>query len=196
MKRFPSHFVLAAAIFAAVAGFDQLTADEPFNVFEFLAEDSPEFLLFAIAISAVSYIGFLLRDATQERNSLAGALVDAVAEGNQWRAAARVHSDGLGQAIQQQFRCWQLSTSEADVAMLMLKGLSHKEIANLRNSSWATVRQQATAVYSKSGLSSRTELAAFFLEDLFPSNTAPSPHLARVPNLSDRRSIEAVAGQY
>ena len=53
----------------------------------------------------------------------------------------------------------------------MLKGLSHKEIAKLRNSSAVTVRQQAAAVYAKSGLSSRAELAAYFLEDLFPSES-------------------------
>ena len=62
-----------------------------------------------------------------------------------------------------------LTASECDVASLMLKGLSHKEIAQIRNSSAATVRQQAAAIYGKSGLTSRAELAAYFLEDLFPS---------------------------
>ena len=169
MMRFLGHAGLAAAVFATVAGIDTFNADEAFNLREFLVEDSPEFLLFALVIAVASYVLFDLRDARQERNSMAGALVEAVAEGNQWRAAARVHSDGLSQAIQQQFSHWQLSASERDVAMLMLKGLSHKEIANLRHSSSATVRQQAAAIYLKSGLSSRAELAAFFLEDLFPS---------------------------
>jgi DNA-binding NarL/FixJ family response regulator len=50
--------------------------------------------------------------------------------------------------------------------LLLLKGLSHREIGELRRTSEATVRQQALAVYRKAGLRGRTELSAFFLEDL------------------------------
>jgi DNA-binding NarL/FixJ family response regulator len=50
--------------------------------------------------------------------------------------------------------------------LLQLKGLRHKAIAELRQTSERTVRQQALAVYRKSGLGGRTDLAAFFLEDL------------------------------
>jgi DNA-binding NarL/FixJ family response regulator len=44
--------------------------------------------------------------------------------------------------------------------------LSHHEIADVRNSSERTIRDQARAVYRKSGVSGRSELSAFFLEDL------------------------------
>jgi DNA-binding NarL/FixJ family response regulator len=44
--------------------------------------------------------------------------------------------------------------------------LRHKAIADLRQTSERTVRQQALAVYRKSGLNGRNDLAAFFLEDL------------------------------
>jgi DNA-binding NarL/FixJ family response regulator len=47
-----------------------------------------------------------------------------------------------------------------------LKGLSLKEAADVRSTSEKTVRAQAQAIYEKSGLSSRSELSAFFLEDL------------------------------
>ena len=196
MRCLVAHAGLAAAVFSLIAGIDIITADEPFNHREFLVEDAPEFLLLAIAIAAASYAGFRLRDARLEHSDLSSALSDAIAEGNQWRAAARVHCDGLAEAIQQQFSDWQLSASERDVAMLMLKGLSHKEIANLRHSSSATVRQQAAAVYAKSGLSSRTELAAYFLEDLFPSRLMQPPSFKPAPRPSDIRSIEASAGHY
>ena len=191
MMRFLGHAGLAAAVFATVAGIDTFNADQAFDLKEFLVEDSPEFLLLAVVIAVASYFLFSLRDARQERISMAAALVEAVAEGNQWRAAARVYSDGLSQAIQQQFGDWQLSASERDVAMLMLKGLSHKEIATLRDSSHATVRQQAAAAYAKSGLSNRTELAAFFLEDLFPSSSVQMPGLKPSAFSSDIRSIRA-----
>jgi DNA-binding NarL/FixJ family response regulator len=60
-----------------------------------------------------------------------------------------------------------LTRSETDIAFLILKGLSHKEIARVRASAEATVRQQARSIYEKSGLTGRAELAAFFLEDMF-----------------------------
>ena len=46
----------------------------------------------------------------------------------------------------------------------MLKGLSHKEIASIRDASESTVRQQARAIYGKANLSGRAALSAFFLE--------------------------------
>ena len=55
----------------------------------------------------------------------------------------------------------------------MLKGLSHREVAEVRATSEATVRQQALVVYRKSGLRNRSDLSAFFLEDLLlPRTTA------------------------
>jgi DNA-binding NarL/FixJ family response regulator len=48
----------------------------------------------------------------------------------------------------------------------LLKGLSHKEVAIIRDVSDATIRQQARSIYQKAGVAGRHELAAFFLEDL------------------------------
>jgi len=59
-----------------------------------------------------------------------------------------------------------LSPAERDIALLQLKGLRHKEIAELRNTSERTVRQQALAISTgKQACQARTDLAAFFLED-------------------------------
>lgn len=73
---------------------------------------------------------------------------------------------GLGDHIDRQFRAWGLSAAESEIAWLMLKGLRHKEIASMRGTSYGTVRQQALTVYKKAKLDGRTDLAAFFLEDL------------------------------
>lgn len=61
---------------------------------------------------------------------------------------------------------WSLSTAEKEIALLSLKGLSNIEISNIRNTSDATTRQQMTSILKKSNLKSRSELSAFFLEDL------------------------------
>lgn len=73
---------------------------------------------------------------------------------------------GIGVLIDKQFSSWNLTLSERDVALLLLKGLSHKEIANIRDTSEKTVRQQAGQVYEKANLEGRAQLSAFFLEDL------------------------------
>ncbi|MBZ0120481.1 MAG: helix-turn-helix transcriptional regulator, partial [Sandaracinaceae bacterium] len=72
----------------------------------------------------------------------------------------------LGEALARQFERWQLTAAEREVALLLLKGLSLKEIAEARGTSERTVRDQARAVYRKAGLAGRSELSAFFLEDL------------------------------
>lgn len=91
----------------------------------------------------------------------------AARDGKEWRAKSRRFLDGLSAAIERQFAEWDLTPAEADVAGLLLKGASLREIAILRRTSEATTRQQAQAVYRKSGLASRAELSAYFLEDLF-----------------------------
>ena len=84
---------------------------------------------------------------------------------------SREHLRNMGrqytQVIQQQFNDWELTPSEREVATLLLKGLSFEEIASVRQTKEKTVRQQATAIYRKSGLSGRHEFAAWFFEDFF-----------------------------
>ena len=70
------------------------------------------------------------------------------------------------------FEAWSLTPAEADIAGLLLKGASLREIAALRRTSEATIRQQAQSVYRKSGLGGRRELAAYFLEALFERRSA------------------------
>lgn len=94
------------------------------------------------------------------------ALIAERAEAAEWRAKAESALHGFRTAIQEQFVRWGLSPAEHEVAMLVLQGLGHKQIAFATGRSERTVRQHAVAVYQKSGLSGRAELAAFFLEGL------------------------------
>jgi DNA-binding CsgD family transcriptional regulator len=87
-------------------------------------------------------------------------------EAEHWRAQARRHVEGLSQDIDQQLTKWQLTAAEKEVAFLLLKGYELKEIARARNTSAKTARAQSVAIYAKAGLTGRSELAAFFLEDL------------------------------
>ncbi|MFW6157280.1 MAG: helix-turn-helix transcriptional regulator [Balneolaceae bacterium] len=91
---------------------------------------------------------------------------DLQVEAQKWRRVSKKYMEGLSVEIDNQLDRWGLTKAEKDVTFLLLKGLSNKEIAQVRNTSVQTVRTQTNAIYIKSGLSGRSELSAFFLEDL------------------------------
>ena len=93
-------------------------------------------------------------------------LAEQAVERDRWRASSQEALDGLGRAIDAQFDAWQLTPAEREVALMLLKGYGHKQIAALTGRSERTARQHAGAVYEKAGLGGRAELAAFFLQDL------------------------------
>ena len=72
----------------------------------------------------------------------------------------------LALVLKEQFEIWKLTQTEREVAMLLLKGLSFKEIASVRNTLEKTVRQQASAIYKKARVSGRHAFSAWFIEDL------------------------------
>ena len=132
-----------------------------------------ELLIFASALAGIGFHWWKRVDERRRSRHLDRELAAARAEAHRWSEDARRWNQeaqdalaGLGVAINRQFDRWALTPAEREVALLQLKGLRHKAIAELRHTSERTVRQQALAIYRKSGLSGRPDLAAFFLEDL------------------------------
>jgi DNA-binding CsgD family transcriptional regulator len=101
-------------------------------------------------------------------------LETARVEGMQWRSGMSDLIKGLSQGIARQFSEWSLTAAEREVGLLILKGMSYKEIAVMRDVSEKTVRQQAHSIYRKAKLSGRAALSAFFLEDLLLPPSASS----------------------
>jgi DNA-binding CsgD family transcriptional regulator len=140
--------------------------------------EQPDISTAALALELVSVVpvvltsvglAVLFRVAVRQREEQLTLLHDlelSRVQGQRWRAEARALLNGLGDAIDAQFTRWNLTEAEREVALLMLKGLSLKEIAGLRTSTERTVRAQAQAIYAKAGVSGRAALSAFFLEDL------------------------------
>ena len=102
--------------------------------------------------------------AAAANRELQSSLTERQAERDAWRASAEQALAGLGAAIDAQFADWGLTPAEREVALWVLKGHGHKEIAMRTGRSERTVRQHAAAAYDKAGLGGRAELAAFFLE--------------------------------
>jgi len=122
----------------------------------------PIVLMFGVAV-LLTYQSFLVY---KNKLALIRDLDLARIQGRQWRDETRALLKGLGEAIDRQFLAWKLTEAEQDVGLLILKGLSLKEIAAVRVTSERTIRAQARSIYAKAGLSGRAALSAFFLEDL------------------------------
>jgi DNA-binding CsgD family transcriptional regulator len=103
----------------------------------------------------------------EESMALMRQLEVARSEGETWRSKVHSALAGIRAEVEKQFHHWGMTTAEQDVGLLILKGLNHKEIATLRGTSEATVRQQAQSIYRKSQMPGKTAFCAYFLEDLF-----------------------------
>lgn len=158
------------AAVAVVVGIAALLAIEYREEPEMRAVDFIFALIDVVPIVLVSVgVVLLIRVAAQQREHTAAVVRDlevARLQGQRWRNEARTLINGLGDAIDEQFKQWNLTEAEREVALLLLKGLSLKEIAQVRATSERTIRAQARALYAKAGLSGRAALSAFFLEDL------------------------------
>jgi len=91
-------------------------------------------------------------------------------ERDHWHRETQDLLAGLSTQIEKQFARWGLTPAETDVGFLLLKGYSLKDIAGIRGTKAKTTHQQVQAIYDKTKLHSRSELAAFFLEDLLPKH--------------------------
>jgi DNA-binding NarL/FixJ family response regulator len=152
LKRYSSAIILAAAtlFFAYDIVVDLLDGDE--SMLHMIIES-----LVFIAISLVLFaelwrVNRLQQEVQQERGK-----------------TARLSGELLA-VMRGEFANWGLSSSESEVALLLIKGLSMKEISQARDVKEKTIRQQATSVYAKSGCAGRHELVARFIEDLMSSD--------------------------
>ena len=125
-----------------------------------------ESLIVLAAGLTVIYLVIEMRQKSRQLELLTQTLSQADREMANITEEMRNARKQYSEVIQHQFQVWQLTTSEQEVAMLLLKGLSFKEIAAVRDTREKTVRQQASTIYAKSGVDGRHAFAAWFLEDL------------------------------
>jgi DNA-binding CsgD family transcriptional regulator len=152
-------FVLIAAFVAA-----DLIADSASGIS--LTHATVELSALGVALLGVGWAVVQLRRAMGRTRALQRDLRRTQADLDHWRSEAQAVLAHLGTALEHQFQRWELTPAESDIALLILKGLSYKEVANARGTTERTVRHQALAVYRKAGFAGRAEMAAFFLQDL------------------------------
>ena len=176
-------WILAVALASiVVGGAVDLTLDRPSTWLSFHVIFETLMIAGALVMATTLWLGWWrsARSTISLRKSLEAQRLDRDA----WKASAEAALEGLGRAIDAQFSSWHLTPSEREIALMLLKGYGHKEIAALTGRSERTVRQHAGVVYEKAGVAGRAELAAFFLNDLMlPENrptTGVTPSAARL----------------
>ena len=124
-----------------------------------------ESLIVLISGLCAAYVMFEMHKRGQKLHGIAARLAHADQELKNITEDMRAARSQYSEVIHQQFKAWALTEGEQQVGLLLLKGLSFKEIAEVRTTKEKTVRQQASALYAKAALEGRHEFSAWFLED-------------------------------
>ena len=152
--------------FALLETLEIVTDQDLFSFFDVLVDAISNLLTIGAAVG-VALLAQRLQLQHEEKLALLRDLEIARAEGENWRGKVQSHLAGIRIEMEKQFEDWGMTAAEQEIGMLILKGLTHKEVASLRGTSESTVRQQAQSIYQKSNLPGKTAFSAYFLEDLF-----------------------------
>lgn len=168
-----------AGCFALLLGLEIFTEPERMTLADFAGEALNLLLIIGAAVG-VALLVQRVHVQHEEKMTLIKDLETARREGEAWRTRVESQLAGIKAEMDKQFEDWGMTAAEQEVGFLILKGLSHKEIATLRTTSDATVRQQAQSIYRKARLPGKTAFSAYFLDGLFvPEGFGEEP--ARVP---------------
>ena len=163
MKSFQSNLIKPIILLISITFFTIFDIVKDYKEGSGLDHIMTEFIIILFIILAIILI---LKEAFLENEKLTFQLATTHKDLEYWKEKSSLIIKGLSDAIDHQFESWTFTKSEKDVALLLIKGLSVKEISNIRGTAEKTTRAQASSIYKKSHLANRHELAAFFLEDL------------------------------
>lgn len=163
--------VIAVLSLVAIGGAADLVLDAPANWWS--AHVLLEVALVSTSVTLAAVLWSRGRALSDELRSAHAVIAEREAEVTAWRASSEAAIASFRDAVTAQMERWELTPSEAEVALLLLQGLGHKQIAGQTGRSERTVRQHAVSVYNKSGQRGRAELAAFFLAGLRPPKGEP-----------------------
>ena len=128
-----------------------------------LAHLVQEAVIMLFAAGVFIWIAAKLRKSKQDMSALKRELESI--KTTQQSAEVLAIKQQLSEVISSQFALWNLTKSEKEVGLLLLKGFSLNEIAYLRKTAEKTVRQQASSIYKKANVAGRHAFSAWFIED-------------------------------
>lgn len=124
-----------------------------------------EIIVITLSVSLIVYLAFELKQKKRDMQVLKEELKTTAHSLTQSTTLIQNARKEYSAIIHQQFDEWQLSQSQQQIALLLLKGLSFNEIAAIRDTKEKTVRQQASEIYKKSDVAGRHAFSAWFFED-------------------------------
>lgn len=175
--------------YTLILALEIVTEQDDFEFFDVLVDAVALFLTIGSAVG-VALLVQRMHVQHEEKMALIRDLDIARSEGDDWRAKVQSHMAGIRIEMEKQFEEWGMTAAEQEIGMLILKGLSHKEVASLRGTSEATVRQQAQAIYHKSNLPGKTAFSAYFLEDVFSPEVMADGMTPRAPQAMQDASYQ------
>jgi DNA-binding CsgD family transcriptional regulator len=177
--------LVGAGAYVLLMTLEVVTEQDDVSLPDFLVDAFGTLLLIASSVG-VALLVQRMQSQHEEKMDLIRDLEIARIEGDGWRSKVQSHLAGLRGEMDRQFQDWTLTGAEREVGLLILKGLSHKEIASLRATTEATVRQQAQSIYRKAKLPGKTAFSAYFLEDLLTpemmGGDSPTGAVVHVPD--------------
>lgn len=168
----PRLALVAVLLLVAIGGAIDIVLDRPAN--GLTPHIVLETLLMAVSLGFAVHLWRGWRATSSSLRKARFSLAEREAERDAWRARARSAIASFAAAVQTQLDEWHLTPTEREVALLLLEGLGHKQIAARTGRSERTVRQHAVSIYDKAGVGGRAELAAFFLSGLGGARQAKS----------------------
>ncbi len=150
------------AVCAAIFLYDAL-GDIVFNLPETETEtNQDDYVEFAIVIALVAGLSVTAREVWRMQ-----------VRQRRLETQMKLASGAFGEIVESHFDQWALTPAEADVALLLIKGLSMGEIANLRETKEGTIKAQGNAIYRKAGVNGRAQLVSLFIEELMGDGVMP-----------------------
>lgn len=129
-----------------------------------------EILVFLMGLIGLNYFAIMVTKRYKSQHETLETLKSDINKKDQELVSlskkVKSYKDEFRAEVENTFKEWHLTKTEVEIAGLLLKGLSLKEIADLRGSNERTVRAQCSSIYKKSKLQSRSQLSSYFLDDL------------------------------
>ena len=121
-----------------------------------------------LVITSSNYIWNILHKVENSNTELERDLISTQERATTWERKSKEFIKEFQSHLTDQFNKWNLTKSEQEIALLLLKGNSAKDISELRRTSLGTIKNQCRSIYEKSGQSNKSELSAYFLGELLP----------------------------
>jgi DNA-binding CsgD family transcriptional regulator len=122
----------------------------------------------SIALLPAVGIYILIQELIKNKKDLDQGIATIEALHHQNQKLSHYHTEGFWKSAEKEFKKWNLTEKEIEIALLIFRGMSNQQIAAIRGKSLKTIENQTLSIYQKSGMTGKLEFLAYFLSPLLP----------------------------